>query len=196
MTQSRLEMKEARNERPKWEEYWIDLAEAVMRRSTDEDCQVGAVIVRDNVLISTGYNGLARGVQHHEYRTKKAQNSKMEKLRWMCHAEQNAIFNAARLGVSVEDATIYTTKFPCLICTNAIVQAGIKLIYTTDKITYDDEITQDDGRRVFCVLVEAGVRLIAPNFTMTPGPMEPGPGNHGNNGGVAGGLGRRHRGKK
>lgn len=151
------------DERPDWDEYWVSIAQAVRARSNDPSCKVGAVIVRGNVLLTSGYNGLARGVAHRERRLIKEPGSP-EKLRWMCHAEQNAIYNAARLGVAVEGAMIYTTKFPCLLCANAIIQAGIASIYTPDTKPYDDELVQDDGRRVYQVLIEAGVKLTAPNL--------------------------------
>lgn len=155
-----------RGDRPGWDHYWVSIAEVVKTRSNDPSCQVGAVIVRaNNILVSTGYNGFARGVQHHERRLVKEPGSP-EKLRWMCHAEQNAIYNAARVGVSVEGATIYTTKFPCLICTNAIVQAGIVRVYTLDTKPYDDDLVADDGSRVISVLLEAGVKLEAPRLKM------------------------------
>jgi len=150
-------------DRMSWDEYWIEIAQVVKIRSTDPKTKVGAVIVKENVLISTGYNGFARDVQHHECRTIK-ETDNPEKLRWMCHAEQDAIYNAARVGVSVAGAKIYTTKFPCLICTNAIVQAGIIGIYTVDTKPYDDNLTKDDGRRVYQILSETNVRLEAPNL--------------------------------
>lgn len=151
------------DDRPDWDDYWMQIANAVSLRSTDPGGKrVGAVIVRENVLISTGYNGFARGVQHSELRG--PQVSKLEKLRWMCHAEQNAIFNAARLGVSVAGAKIYTTKFPCLLCMNAIVQSGIQVVFTVDSKPYDDEFVADDGGRVFSVLAESGVKLEAPSL--------------------------------
>lgn len=167
---------EDRGGRPSWDDYWIEIAEVVKTRSNDPSCQVGAVIVRgNNILVSTGYNGFARGVQHHERRLVKEPGSP-EKLRWMCHAEQNAIYNAARVGVSVEGATIYTSKFPCLICTNAIVQAGIVRVHTRDTKPYDDDLVADDGSRVITVLLEAGVKLEAPrltiDFAIKPGRQE------------------------
>jgi deoxycytidylate deaminase len=82
----------------------------------------------------------------------------------MCHAEQNAIFNAAGVGISIEGATIYTTKFPCLYCTNAIVQTGIQTIFTTATKTYSDSVLGDHGERVFHVLSETNVRIEAPNL--------------------------------
>ena len=146
-----------------WDQYWIGIAEAVKIRSDDE-VKVGAVIVRENVLISTGYNGFAREVQHRELRLVKDAGNP-EKLRWMCHAEQNAIHNAARVGVAVAGSIIYTTKFPCLMCTYGIIQSGISTIYTADTKPYDDALIGDDGRRVWQVLAETHVRLIAPNMS-------------------------------
>jgi dCMP deaminase len=152
--------------RPDWDDYWINIAKAVSDRSSDPNCKVGAVIVKENVLVSTGYNGFARDVQHYDRRTMK-KSGDPEKLRWMCHAEQNAIYNAARVGVSTNGATIYSTKFPCLLCTHAIVQAGIKEIFTPDFKTYDDELIDDDGRRVLQVLAETHVRMNSPNLRTT-----------------------------
>jgi dCMP deaminase len=173
MSQSGLEKqiklgfeKRTLDDRPEWDDYWMLVAHAIRTRSTDQDCQVGAVIVKDKVLISTGYNGLARGVEHHERRIRADGDGKIKigKLKWMCHAEQNAIYNAARLGVEVSGSTIYTTKFPCLACTNAIVQSGIVAIYTCDCKTYQDDLMEDGGEHVIQVLLESGVRLKTPNI--------------------------------
>ncbi len=64
---------------------------------------------------------------------------------WICHAEQNAIINAARMGVAVRGASIYVTKFPCLGCCNSIIQAGIRRIYTLDDWYWDND--PFDGKR-------------------------------------------------
>ena len=155
-----------RDNRPSWDDYFMSIAEAVKSRSPDET-KVGAVIVREKTILATGYNGFARGVQEHEWRSAE----KREKLRWAVHAEQNAIFNAARVGISVEGTRIYTTKFPCLKCMNAIVQTGIIEIYTYDEKPYDDELIKDDGRRVTQILMETSVRLISPKLRLAFGPL-------------------------
>jgi dCMP deaminase len=112
-----------------WDEYFSWIAQAVSIKSKDSHCPVGAVIVsEDNVVLSTGFNGLPRGVDD----DKDILEDKDEKLMVICHAEQNAILNAARMGIAVRGASIYVTKFPCLACCNSIIQAGIKRIYTLD----------------------------------------------------------------
>src|SRR5690349_5886013 len=98
-------------------------------KSKDPKCRVGAVIAsKDNVLLSTGFNGFARGVDDDD----KLLADVPEKLKLVCHAEANAIMNAARIGVALERATIFVSKFPCLGCCNALIQAGIKRVYTHD----------------------------------------------------------------
>jgi len=179
-----------RSGRPEWDDYWSEIAEAIKKRSSDPDCQVGAVIVKANVLLSTGYNGFARDVQHLARRLQKQDD---EKLRWMCHAEQNAIYNAARVGASIEGATIYTTKFPCLYCTNAIVQTGIQAIYTTDTKPYNDSILGDHGERVIHVLSETNVRIEAPNCDLYLSTVSAGSGRHQSNGRSSNGKGRKTR---
>ncbi len=106
-----------------WDQYFLNIARAVAWKSKDPKCQVGAVIVsEDQLVLATGFNGLARGVFDAEDLLQDAK----EKLRWICHAETNAIFNAARTGASLKGCTIFVTKFPCLVCCDAIAQAGIK----------------------------------------------------------------------
>jgi dCMP deaminase len=107
------------------DEYFLCIARAASIKSKDPRCPVGAVIASpDNVVLSTGFNGLARGVYDDEHTLADAD----EKLKVICHAEQNAILNAARIGVALEGASIFVTKFPCLTCCNAIIQAGITRI--------------------------------------------------------------------
>jgi len=110
---------------PEWDEYFAAIAEVVSLRSKDQDHQVGAVIVGENgkVILSTGYNGLPRAIRENPARLRKRQ-----KLSWTCHAEANAIFNAARCGTSLVGGTLYVTTFPCILCAQAIVQAGIRRV--------------------------------------------------------------------
>jgi dCMP deaminase len=142
-----------------WDEYFLWLAEAVARKSKDPRCRVGAVIVSaDHLVLSTGFNGLARRIHDDESLLADAS----EKLKVICHAEANAIFNAARIGVKVEGASIYVTKFPCLTCCNAIIQAGIRSIYTHDTRFWDDDPLDRDHRHKRAVLKQSGVRVEAP----------------------------------
>lgn len=125
-----------------WDQYFLGIARAVAQKSKDDRCRVGAVIVSpDSLVLSTGFNGLARGV----YDDERLLQNVDEKLKWICHAEANAISNAARSGVSLMNSTIFVTKFPCFLCCNAIAQAGIKRIYTHDDRFWDDDPV--DGAR-------------------------------------------------
>jgi hypothetical protein len=85
-----------------------------------------------------------------------------EKLKMICHAEANAIMNAARIGVPLENATIYVTKFPCLSCCNAIIQAGISRIYTHDHRYWSDDPLDKEHFRKPIVLQPAGIQVDAP----------------------------------
>jgi dCMP deaminase len=85
-----------------------------------------------------------------------------EKLKVICHAEANAIYNAARIGVALRGASIFVTKFPCLSCCNAIIQAGIARIYTHDKKYWNDDPLDGDNRHKRVVLKQSGIRIDAP----------------------------------
>lgn len=90
-----------------WDEYFLWMAVTASIKSKDPKCCVGAVIVsKDNVVLATGFNGLPRGVHD----DKDILDDAKEKLKVICHAEQNAILNAARTGVAVEGATIYCSS--------------------------------------------------------------------------------------
>jgi dCMP deaminase len=141
-----------------WDEYNLAIAATVSRKSKDPRCRVGAVIVRDHLVLSTGFNGLARDVHDDPV----VLNDANEKLKMICHAEENAIYNAARLGVRLQGATIYVTKFPCLGCCNAIVQAGIARIYTHDDRFWDDDQADADHSRKRSLLRQSGIEIDAP----------------------------------
>ena len=143
----------------RWDEYFLNIAKAVSIKSKDPKCPVGAVIASsDNVLLTTGFNGLARGVHDDEQTLMDAD----EKLRVICHAENNAIMNAARIGVALQGAAIYVTKFPCLACCNAIIQAGVKKIYTHDDSFWNDDPVDKDHSRKKRILHDARIEVNAP----------------------------------
>ncbi|MGH8546140.1 MAG: deoxycytidylate deaminase [Gammaproteobacteria bacterium] len=156
-----------------WDQYFLGIARAVAQKSKDPNCRVGAVIVSpDYLVLSTGFNGLARGVYDDEHLLETVD----EKLKWICHAEANAISNAARSGVSVMDSTIFVTKFPCFLCCNAIVQAGVTRIYThDDRFWADDPVDGDkpeyrSSKRIRtphsqkrALLKQADIQVDAPN---------------------------------
>lgn len=135
------------------------MAWAVSVKSKDPKCPVGAVIVSpERVVLSTGFNGLARGVFDDPRLLAKAS----EKIKIICHAEQNAILNAARVGAALNKASIFVTKFPCLACCNAIVQAGITRIYTHDDSYWKDDPLDKNHSRKVRVLKQSGMEVDAP----------------------------------
>ena len=107
-----------------WDQRFMLLAHHLAGWSKEKGRRVGAVIVGpDNEVRSTGFNGFPRGVRDDiEERHSRETGAKYV---WSCHAEQNAIFNAARIGISLNGSRIYVPWFPCVECTKAIIQSGI-----------------------------------------------------------------------
>ena len=109
-------------ERASWDEYFMNIARVVSSRSTCDRKFVGAVIVRDKTILSTGYNGSIRGMPHcNEVGHMMEDNHCVATI----HAESNAILQAAKNGVSIDGASIYVTASPCWGCFRLIANAGI-----------------------------------------------------------------------
>jgi dCMP deaminase len=108
----------------KWDQRFLAMCEVVASWSKDPNTKVGALIVEpiSRAIISTGYNGLPRGVTDAPERMTREHGIK---LLWTEHAERNAVYNAARTGAKTCGATMYMPWFPCADCARAIVQAGI-----------------------------------------------------------------------
>ncbi len=118
-------------QRPSWDHYFMDIARMVSRRSNCIKRQVAAVIVKDKRVISTGYNGTPRGVRNCNEggcpRCNSFGPSGANLDECLCsHAEENSITQSAYHGVTIKEATLYTTFSPCLICTKMIINSGIK----------------------------------------------------------------------
>lgn len=111
--------------RASWDEYFMNIAAQVATRSTCDRKFVGAVIVRDRMILSTGYNGSIRGLPHCSEVGHMMENDHCIAT---IHAEANAIIQAARNGINIADSTIYVTASPCWICFKMIANAGIKKI--------------------------------------------------------------------
>ena len=141
--------------RPSWDEYFVEIARQVATRSTCLRRSVGALIVRDKRILSTGYNGAPRGLEHCDVvgclREKLGipSGQRQEICRGL-HAEQNAIIQAALHGVSVEGGTIYVTHQPCITCAKMIINSGIVRVVCAN--AYPDELARQ-------MLDEAGVEL-------------------------------------
>lgn len=129
--------------RKKWDKRFMKLASEVASWTTCVRREVGSVIVRDKRIIATGYNGAPAGVLSCEEkgycirdRLNIASGTRQE-ICFATHAEQNALIQAAKLGISVDGATIYVTHQPCIICAKLIINAGIKrVVYAYDYPDY------------------------------------------------------------
>lgn len=115
--------------RPEIDDYFLDIAAVISRRSTCQHRAVGAVLVKDNQILATGYNGAPIGESHCiDIGCAKPEHATgMERCRAV-HAEQNAIIQAALHGVSIEGATLYCTHQPCVMCSRVLKNARIERI--------------------------------------------------------------------
>jgi len=142
-------------QRMSWDEYFMEMAKLASKRSTCLRRKTGAVLVKDNRVIATGYNGAPKGLPHCSEvgcvrEELKVPSGQRHELCRGLHAEQNAIIQAAVFGVSTKGATLYCTTFPCSICAKMIINAEIK------EVVYDDEYEDELSRRM---LLEAGVKV-------------------------------------
>jgi dCMP deaminase len=131
-----------------WEKYFMNLARVISTRSTCSKLQVGAVIVRDKTILSTGYNGAISGLPHcNTHGHKLSKNSSYSRD---VHAEQNAIAQAARNGTSINKAEMFVTVSPCWNCFKIIANSGIKKIYF---------LKAHEDREPFLVASSTGIKL-------------------------------------
>jgi len=132
------------------------ITELVAKRATCLRRQVGAILVKDKRILATGYNGAPAGLRHCEevgcIREDASIPSGMRhELCRGLHAEQNVIIQAAYHGISINNATLYCTNKPCVICSKMIINAGIKTIYYSDG--YDDPLADK-------MFKEAGMEIV------------------------------------
>ena len=137
-----------------WEEYFMGIAMLAAKRSKDPNTQVGACIVSpDNIIISTGYNGMPKGCSDDEFPWDRKGDTEVDtKYPYVVHAELNAILNAN--GRDLRGSRIFVALFPCNECAKAIIQSGIKeVLYLSDK--YKDTMLNLVSKRM---LDAAGVK--------------------------------------
>lgn len=142
--------------RPTWDSYFMKIAEDVSTRSTCLRRQVGAVIVKDKRMLTTGYNGAPTGITHCTEETclRTKYNVPSGERHELCrglHAEQNAIIQAALHGVSLKGAKIYVTHKPCSICTKMLINSGIDTFIF--RSAYTDPLADE-------MIAEAGIKII------------------------------------
>jgi dCMP deaminase len=143
----------------KWDKRFMDLTETIAKWSScfKENRSVGAIIVKNKRILTTGYNGAPAGIKSCKEKGECLRqklgipSGKQHELCFAIHAEQNAIIQAAKLGVSIEGATLYCTHQPCVICSKMIVNAGIvRVVYAKP---YPDDFSHE-------IFEEAGIDLV------------------------------------
>lgn len=141
----------------RWVEYFQELAHTIKKKSKDVNTQIGVVIVgKDKEIISTGYNSFPRGINDDISR----RQERPEKYYWFEHAERNAIYNAARIGVSTKGSTMYLScGIPCSDCARAIINAGIVRIFVERNDSTKGEHWGDSQLRSWEMLEEAEVKV-------------------------------------
>lgn len=132
--------------RPTWNQYFMEIAVLVAKRSTCMRRAVGAVIVKNKRILATGYNGAPSGIRHCVEvgcmrETMQIASGERHELCRGIHAEQNAIIQAAYHGVPIQGAALYCTNLPCSICTKMLINSGIKKIYYQSG--YADQLSKD-----------------------------------------------------
>ena len=143
-------------ERPSLDEYFMEIATIVAKRSTCLRQKVGAVIVKEKRILATGYNGAPSGLPHCDVvgclREKMdIPSGERQELCRGVHAEQNAIVQAAKFGISIDGASLYSTHCPCITCAKIIINAGIK------RVVYGKKYADKNGLEL---LKESGIDVV------------------------------------
>jgi dCMP deaminase len=152
-------LKKAKLARPGWDEYFMQIAQLVSKRSTCLRRKVGAVLVKDKRILATGYNGAPSGITHCYIEgclreSLQIPSGERHELCRGLHAEQNVLLQAALHGVSTKDSSLYITVTPCIICAKMIINAGVKEIIIEGH--YPDKQAQN-------FLRQARIRVRKPN---------------------------------
>ncbi len=135
------------NVRPGWNEYFKEIVQVTAKRSPCERLYVGCILVKDNRIVSQGYNGFLPGCEHKSIVRDGHEQSTV-------HAEQNALCDCAKRGVSCEGSTAYITHYPCIICTRLLLASGIK------KIKYILDYKNDPLVPYFCEQLNVEIQQI------------------------------------
>ncbi len=141
-----IESLEPNKLRPDWDSYFMQIAQVVATRSTCIRRQVGALLVKDNNILATGYNGVHKGLEHCEQvgcirEQLGIPSGERHELCRGLHAEQNAIIQAAVHGTKIAGGTLYCTHQPCVVCTKMLINAGIEKIVIANN--YPDKLAEE-----------------------------------------------------
>ena len=139
-------MNKTEDQRPGWDEYFMEIAHLVSKRSTCLRRKVGAVLVKERRILATGYNGTPSKITHCSVtgclREKlKIPSGERHELCRGLHAEQNVLLQAALYGISLRDSVLYCTNQPCIICAKMLINAGIKEVVV--KGDYPDKMARE-----------------------------------------------------
>ncbi len=139
--------KHINNERPSWNDYFKEIVQVTAKRSSCERLHVGCILVKSNRIVSQGYNGFLPGCEHKSIVRDGHEQSTV-------HAEQNALCDCAKRGVSCEGATAYITHYPCIICTRLLLASGVT------KIKYINDYNNDLLVEYFCKQMNVEIHQI------------------------------------
>ncbi len=140
--EEKVKNKKIGDARPSWDEYFMQIACLISRRSTCLRRKVGSVIVKDKHVLTTGYNGVPAGLKHCveigclRMKENVPSGQRHELCRGL-HAEMNALIQAAKFGINIEGSTFYCTVHPCILCAKMIINSGIRKVII--KEGYPDE---------------------------------------------------------
>lgn len=140
--------------RPTWDQYFAELAAVVSKRSTCLRRSVGAILVRDKLILATGYNGAPTGLRHCSEvgclrEEQDVPSGERHEICRALHAEQNVLVQAARHGISTKDATLYCTTEPCVLCAKMLINAGIQRVVFQEE--YPDALARQMLREAHVV---------------------------------------------
>jgi len=149
---------------PDWHEWFMQGVYWVASKSKDPKTKIGALIIKDKRIISTGYNGIPIGVDDNN----ESRHQRPEKYKWYEHGERNAIYAAAKYGIDINGAFLYTNALPCADCARGIIQSGIKEVYIHQQFnelcnTTQREQWKEHDNTTFSMFVESDVKVIIIN---------------------------------
>jgi dCMP deaminase len=145
---------------PDWNEWFLQGVYWVASKSKDPKTKIGALIVKDKRIISTGYNGIPSGVDDEN----KNRHQRPEKYKWYEHGERNAIYAASKYGISTDGALLYTNALPCADCARGIIQSGIKEVYIHKQFnvictTYKRDHWEGHDNVTFSMFLESNIKI-------------------------------------
>jgi dCMP deaminase len=146
---------------PEWNPWFLQGVYWIASKSKDPRTKIGAILVKDKRILSTGYNGLPIGVND----AIEARSQRPEKYKWYEHGERNALYAAAKYGICTDGAILYTNALPCADCARGIIQSGIKEVYVHKQFSDICDMHQRDqwkghDNATFTMFEESKVKVV------------------------------------